>query len=175
MFKIKAALLTPLYLSVSWVLTISYQLFTDSAVRSLTVYVAYISPAIAGWVNDNVDLIVFIYAFTWIFVLSSVIPSILLGKKRSILVQYTVCLILAILALSIQGILLTFTGFETTQLFSISAFLSNPILAVIYLSIPYVLMLALDIRANRAAKKNLQKIKPQPYEKAIVDQTDEKY
>lgn len=153
MLEIKAGFLTPMYLSVSWILTVTYQLFTDTAVNTLAVYVGYISPAIAVWINQNIDLIVFIYAFTWIFVLSSVIPSLLLGKKRSILVQYTVCLILAVLALSIQGLLSTFVGFDIAQLFTVVAFLSNPVLAGLYLAIPYLIMLALDLRANARAKK----------------------
>jgi len=146
-------LLTPFYLSVSWVLTISYQLFTDCAVKSLTVYISFISVELATWLNENIDLIVFIYAFTWIFLLSSVIPALLLGKKRSILVQYIVCLALAVLALSIQGILLTYTGFEVTQIFSVSGFFNNPLLAIFYLSIPYVAMIALDMHVKKKSKK----------------------
>jgi hypothetical protein len=149
---IKTGVLAPVYLSVSWVLTVTYQLFTDTAVRALSVNIAFISPMVSSWINDNIDLIVFIYAFTWIFVLSSVIPSLLLGKKRSVLTQYVVCLSLAVLALSIQGLLLTFVDFDIAQLFSVAALLSNPILAVIYLAIPYLVMLALDLKSNAQSK-----------------------
>jgi hypothetical protein len=166
--EVKAGFLTPLYLSVSWILTVTYQLFTDTAVKTLSVYVDYISPTLALWINQNIELIVFIYAFTWIFVLSSVIPALLLGKKRSILVQYAVCLILAILALSVQGVLLTYTGFEITQLFSFAAFLSNPVLAGLYLAIPYLIMLALDLRANaRSKKEDAVTIKEIPINKEV--------
>jgi hypothetical protein len=151
--EIKAGVLTPVYLSISWILTVTYQLFTDTAVKTVAVYVNYVSPTVALWINQNIDLIVFIYAFTWIFVLSSVIPALLLGKKRSILVQYTVCLILAVLALSIQGLLLAYAQFDITQLFTVVAFLSNPFLAGLYLAIPYLIMLALDLRANAQTKK----------------------
>ena len=36
----KASLLTPLYLSFSWVLTVSYQLFTDTAVKAFAAPIA---------------------------------------------------------------------------------------------------------------------------------------
>jgi hypothetical protein len=124
-------------------------LFTDTAVRSLTVYIAYVSPVLANWVTENIELVVFIYAFTWIFLLSSVIPSLLLGKKRSILVQYMVCLILAVLALSVQGLLLTYGGIEISQIFAAATFLSNPFLAGLYLAVPYLIMLALDLRTKK--------------------------
>ena len=40
----KAALITPLYLSVSWVLTISYQLLTDTAVKTVAGNIALLWP-----------------------------------------------------------------------------------------------------------------------------------
>jgi hypothetical protein len=137
---------------------VTYQLFTDTAVKTLAVYVTFLSPAIATWITQNMDLIVFIYAFTWIFVLSSVIPSLLLGKKRGVLVQYTVCLILAVLALSIQGLLIAYSGFDISQMFSAAALLSNPVLAGLYLAVPYLVMLSLDLRSNRQTKKASNKV-----------------
>ena len=151
----KAAILTPLYLSVSWVLTVSYQLFTQTAVETLAFNIISLSPTVSTWSSD-IEMIVFVYAFTWIFVLSSVIPSQLLGKERSVLVQYFVCLVLAFLAFSIQNLLVTYGGGQTQQLFSISTFLGNPILAVAYLAIPYVVMLGLDIHARRQRRRATQ-------------------
>lgn len=152
----RAAILTPLYLSVSWVLTVSYQLFTETAVKTLAFNVNFLSPTASTMLTSNIDMIVFIYAFTWIFVLSSVIPSLLLGKERSVLTQYFVCLILSFLAFTIQSILVTYGGGQVQQLFSVSTFLSNPILAVAYLAIPYIVMLGLDIRARKARKRATQ-------------------
>jgi hypothetical protein len=88
-------------------------------------------------------MIVFVYAFTWIFVLSSVIPSVLLGKERSILSQYFVCLVLAFLAFSIQDLLLAYGGVQIQRLFTSATFLNNPVLAVIYLIIPYLVMVGI--------------------------------
>lgn len=147
---IKAGIVAPVYLSVSWVLTVTYQLFTDAAVRALSANIAFISPALSAWISNNIPLIVFIYAFTWIFVLSSVIPSLLLGKKRGVLTQYLVCLSLAIIALSIQELIF---NYASSELNSIAAFLTNPILAAIYLAIPYLVMLTLDLRSNAQSRK----------------------
>jgi hypothetical protein len=111
-FPVKAAVLTPLYLSMSWVLTVSYQLFTDTAVRTIAFNVKSVLPSVSGWLSQNIEMVVFIYAFSWIFVLSSVIPSIILGRERSVLMQFVVCLLLTLLALSINDVLLFFGGME---------------------------------------------------------------
>jgi hypothetical protein len=111
-FPVKAAVLTPLYLSMSWVLTVSYQLFTDTAVRTIAFNVNSVLPSVSGWLSQNIEMVVFIYAFSWIFVLSSVIPSIIIGRERSVLLQFVVCLLLTLLALSINDVLLFFGGMK---------------------------------------------------------------
>jgi hypothetical protein len=95
---LKAAVLTPMYLSFSWVLTISYQIFTDTAVKTVSTALANPWPSAATWLSSNIQTVSFVYAFSWIFVLSSVLPSLLLGRGRSVFVQYTVCLILTFIA-----------------------------------------------------------------------------
>jgi hypothetical protein len=112
-----------------------------------------LSPAAATWLSANIDTVVFVYAFTWIFVLSSVIPAVLLGKSRGVLVQYVVCLVIAFLSLSVQGLLLTYGGFQSQQLFSSATFLNNPILAGFYLVIPYMVMVAIDVHSRRKRKE----------------------
>ena len=88
------AILTPLYISVAWAAMISYQLFTQVAVTSVFVSVDTIWPSnISMWLMARIDTINFIHAFAWIFVLSSVIPSALLGKQRGVLVQFFCCLV----------------------------------------------------------------------------------
>jgi hypothetical protein len=149
-------LLAPMYLSFSWVLTVSYQLFTDTAVKSIAANFNLWWPAAGAWLNSNIETIVFIYAFTWIFVLSSVIPSVILGKERSILIQYLVVLALTLIAFFMADILQAAAGIQVKQIFEAAAFLQNPILAGVYLAIPYLFMIGLDIRAR---KKNTGKEK----------------
>jgi len=134
-------------------LTVSYQLFTDTAVRSLAAYLSLSSPTVSFWLNSNIEVIIFVYAFTWIFVLSSVIPSVLLGKERSIFIQYLVVLILTLLAFYMKDILQSFTGFQIHQLLEAAYILQNPAIAAIYLSAPYLLMIGLDTRSRRKARK----------------------
>ncbi len=151
----RAALLAPTYLAVSWVLTVSYQLFTDTAVKSIATYTNLSWPAAGLWLNSNIQTIVFVYAFTWIFVLSSVIPSVILGKRRSTLIQYAVVLTLTLIAFYMADILQAVAGIQIEQIFAVAIFLKNPILAGFYLSAPFLFMIGLDIRSK---KKRTQEV-----------------
>jgi hypothetical protein len=156
----RAALATPAYISIAWTLMISYQLFAQTAVSAVTTYVGILSPAIGTWLITHIDTIVFIYAFAWVFVLSSVIPSILLGKGRSVLIQFLVCLALTLIALTLQDQLTSYATQPIAGLSSITSLLQNPIFATGYLFMPYVFMITLDIRARR--KQRLQLTPPEP-------------
>jgi hypothetical protein len=149
----KATLLTPLYLSVAWILMASYQLFTETTVESLTSYINYFIPTIGAWMALRIDMIVFIHSFAWIFLLSSAIPSLILGKGRSVLVQFGVCLTLAFLAFVIQDVLTAQTSGALNQILGISQVFQNPLLATLYLSIPYLLMLGFDIKSKLKYEK----------------------
>jgi len=95
----KATILTPMYLSVAWTLMTSYQFFTATTVESVTAFINVYLPIVGAWMAARLDMIVFIHSFAWIFLLSSVIPALLLGKERGVLVQFGVCLTLAFLTL----------------------------------------------------------------------------
>jgi uncharacterized membrane protein YwaF len=132
---------------------VSYQFFTKTAVTTVVTHLNALWPLLGGWIASRMEMIIFIYAFAWIFVLSSVIPSFILGKERSVLVQFLVCLTLAFSAIFIQDLLGTYGYDPVDQLSSMAIMLYNPILAVVYLSIPYVLMLSLDVQARRKRRK----------------------
>ena len=149
----KATLMTPLYVSVAWTMMITYQVFTQTAVSTVLSFFNVLWPAAGEWLLLRMDMIIFIYAFAWVFVLSSVIPSILLGKERSVLVQFFVCLTLTFVAFAIQDALNTYWGMPIEQLFSLAVVFHNPFLAVIYVLIPYILMLTIDIRSRRKKGK----------------------
>jgi hypothetical protein len=148
----KAALLTPMYVSVAWTLMISYQLFTETAVTSVVTQISSLLPQAGIWLSSRMDLIIFIYAFAWVFVLSSAIPSVILGKERGVLVQFFVCLTLTFLAFVILDVLKTYGGNLLNQMLSLSFLFSNPILAGLYLSIPYITLIALDLRCRKRNK-----------------------
>lgn len=149
----KAALATPLYISAAWTLMISHQLFTQTAVTTVIIYIDIFWPSVGAWLASRMDMIVFIYAFAWVFVLSSAIPSVILGKERGVLIQFFVCLILTFVAFVVQDILTTHGGGPMDQLFSLAVLFNNPFLAGGYLLIPYFLMLMLDIRSRKKQKK----------------------
>jgi hypothetical protein len=148
----KALFITPLYLSVAWTLMISYQLFTETAVTSLVTQIDTFLPSIGFWLTSRVDLVVVFYSFAWVFVLSSVIPSLLLGKERGVLVQFFVCLTLTFLAFVLLDVLELYAGTSLAQLLSFAFVFSNPILATLYLALPYIVMIGLDVRSRRRNK-----------------------
>lgn len=153
----RAGLITPAYLSISWVLTVSYQLLTEIAVRTIGVNFGLLNSDIGLWINTNIQTIMFVYAFTWIFVLSSVIPSVILGKQRSVIVQYAVVLTLSLIALFMPDILLGLTGFDVRSVADYAVFLQNPVIAGLYLAIPYLFMLGLDLRSRNSIKNRRNK------------------
>jgi hypothetical protein len=155
----KAALATPLYISFAWILMVSYQLFTQTAVKTVVVHIGIFWPSVSAWLTSRMDMIVFIYAFAWVFLLSSAVPSVILGKERGVLAQFFVCLIITFVAFVVQDIISTYRGGPIDELFRLTALFHNPFLAVGYLLTPYILMLVLDIRSKRkrAEEETLEK------------------
>lgn len=152
----KATLLTPLYISVAWTLMTSYQLFTETTVKSITMYINMYLPSIGVWLASRLDMIVFIHSFAWIFLLSSFIPALLLGKERGVLVQFGVCLTLAFLANVVQYAVTDIGNGALEQILGLASLFQNPALAAAYLSLPYLLMLGFDIRGKRKKEKWLK-------------------
>lgn len=149
----RATVATPVYLSFAWILMISYQLFTQTAVTTVVSYIDKSWPFVGAWLTSRTEMIVFIYAFSWVFVLSSAIPSVILGKQTGVLIQFFVCLTLTFAAFLIKDLLATYGGGPIESFFSFSGLFHNPFLAVGYLSIPYALMLILDVRSRKRRKK----------------------
>jgi len=77
----------------------------------------------------------------------------ILGKGRSVLVQFIVCLTLTLMAFTIQDALAGYAARPVAEIFSLNALLQNPILAVTYLLMPYILMITLDIRSRKKPKQ----------------------
>jgi len=150
----KAAVVAPMYISVAWTLMVTYQFFTETAVSTIATYISAMWPPLGIWVSSRIDMIVFVHAFAWVFLLSSAIPSIILGKGRSVLIQFIVCLTVTFFAFVIQDILLIYGGGVLNRILSLTGIFQNPLLAVCYLSLPYLLMLGFDIRSRRKQKKS---------------------
>jgi hypothetical protein len=153
----KAAFVTPMYLSVAWTLMVSYQLFTETAVNSVVIQVNSLMPSIGIWLSSRMDLVIFVYAFAWVFVLSSALPSLILGKERGVLVQFFVCLTLTFLAFALSDALKSYAGDFMNQLLGLSSLFSSPVLASLYLSIPFITLVALDLQCRKKKKANATK------------------
>jgi hypothetical protein len=110
-------------------------------------------PSAGALLALRMDMIIFIHTFAWVFVLSSVIPSIILGKERSVLVQFFVCLALTVLAFEIQNVLNINGSGSINQLSSLAVFFQNPFLAAAYLAMPYIAMIMIDVCARKREKK----------------------
>ena len=145
----KATLLTPVYISVAWTLMTSYQLFTQTTVDTVTTYIYTYLPTVGAWMASRIDMLVFIHSFAWIFLLSSFIPSLLLGKQRGVLVQFGLCLTLAVLANIVQGAVADISQGPLDQILGVAPLFQNPVLATGYMSLPYLLMVWFDIRGKR--------------------------
>ncbi|MCK4223292.1 hypothetical protein KAX01_03255 [Candidatus Bathyarchaeota archaeon] len=169
----KVAITAPLYISVAWSLIVSYQLFTQTAVYSVVSFLDSFWGSASQLLIPRIATIVFIHAFAWIFVLSSVIPSILLGKSRSVLLQFFLCLTLTLVATSVEGMLMFMMGNSPViQVEALSPLFQNPILAGIYLSVPYILMLYLDIHSRRSGKTEAEKSETTVLDDVAVDEED---
>ena len=127
----------------------SYQFFTQTTVTTVTMYINMYLPTIGAWLASRLDMIVFIHSFAWIFLLSSAIPSLILGKERGVLVQFGVCLTITFLAFLVQDALTSFGSGALDQILGLAPLFQNPLLAAIYVSLPYLLMLGFDIRGRR--------------------------
>jgi hypothetical protein len=146
----KATILTPLYISIAWTLMTSYQLFTETTITTITTAIGTYLPTIGAWMTARLDMIVFIHSFAWIFLLSSVIPALLLGKQRGVLIQFALCLTLAFLAFVIQDAVAAGLGNGALdQILGLAPLFRNPFLAAVYLLLPYLLMLWFDVRGKR--------------------------
>jgi len=152
----KATIITPLYISVAWALMTTYQFFTQTTVTSVTIFIGNQLPTIGAWMASRLDMIVFIHSFAWIFLLSSAIPSLILGKERGVLVQFGLCLTLTFLAFVVQDAITSFDSGVMNQIFGLAPVFQNPILATAYLSLPYLLMIGFDIRGKRKKEKRLK-------------------
>jgi hypothetical protein len=155
----RATILTPLYLSVAWTLMTTYQFFTAATVESVTASINMYLPIVGNWMATRLDMIVFIHSFAWIFLLSSVIPALLLGKERGVLVQFGLCLTLALLTYIVQDVVTGLSSRALDQILGLAPLFQNPVLAAAYLSLPYILMVGFDIRSRRKKEKwlNLKK------------------
>ena len=157
---VRAALTTPLYISSIWVLLITYQMFTHVAVISVVQFINPIFPSAQEFLMPRIDRIEFLYSFAWIWVMTSLIPSLIL-KRKSALLQFVIVLVLTFLALEFESILSFTVGGEVVQqIFGATSLLRNPVLAILYLLSPFLIIFSVDFYDKR--RRELEKKLEQP-------------
>jgi hypothetical protein len=132
---------------------ITYQIFTQTAVSTIVANINAFIPSLGVWLSSRMDLVVFVYSFAWVFILSSAIPCAILGKERGVLIQFFLCLAITFLAFIMVDIIESYTSISMGQFLGFSHFFNNLVVASLYLAIPYILMIALDIRSRNMVKQ----------------------
>lgn len=148
-------IVTAVYLTIAWTLMVSYQIFTKTALASVAVGLSGSLPMGASWLNTRSDLAVFICGFAWMFVLSAMVSTLMFGKERRLSIQFLVSLLLTIAGSTLLGAL-GGVGLDLSDPNMLSSpftwIFGNGFFAGFYLALPFIFMLALDIRAIRKRK-----------------------
>jgi len=91
-------------LALAWLLMLTYQIFTKTALITIVSFMGSV-PSLASLLNSNITVGIFVCAFAWMFVLSSIISNLMFGKQKRIFIQFLVSLVLTLTA---SGILAAF-------------------------------------------------------------------
>ncbi len=148
--------ITAAYLIIAWALMVSYQIFTQSALATVSTSLTGPAPLIASWLRSSSGLATFICGFAWIFVLSAVVSQLMFGRERRLSVQFLVSLGLTLVGSTILG-LLNEAGWYPSNLNVVSApfsaFFGNAAFAWLYIALPFIFMLVIDFRSFNKKKK----------------------
>ena len=147
----KGVLVTAIFLAAAWVLMLSYQIFTKAALTTIASSMKGSVAFLGSSLGSNISLAVFVCSFAWMFVLSSVISNLLFGKQRRVFIQFLISLALTVTA----AVLFDAFKWAGWDLSNPNTLLSNQYARVfgnswfsaLYLSVPFVFMIVLDIRA----------------------------
>jgi len=143
---------TVLYLVIAWALMLSYQIFSQPALTTLSTSLAGSAPLVATWINSGMGSAVFVFSFAWMFVFSSIIQTLMFGNERRLTIQFLVSLGLTLLGSTLLGAIGAL-GLDLSAANLISSPLAtlfgNVFFAVFYLALPFIVMLALDIWQSR--------------------------
>ena len=152
----RGKLVTTVLLAVAWVLMLTYQIFTKTALTTVVSSMGAV-PSLALLLNSNIDVEIFICAFAWMFVLSSTISNLMFGKQKRIFLQFLVGLILTLTAsgllTALKDIGLDLSNPNTVMSNSYAHVFNNALFSGFYLSLPFICMIAIDLRTMKKWKK----------------------
>jgi hypothetical protein len=144
-----------IYLVLAWILMVSYQIFTKSALTTFASSLSGSVPLLAAWINSNADLAIFICSFAWMFVLSALVSIIMFGRERRLTIQFLVSLALTLTGSALLG-LLNLAGLNLSNPNVVSSpftlLFGNVFFAFFYLALPFIFMVAVDLRIMKIRK-----------------------
>jgi len=152
----RGIVVTSVCLAIAWLLMLTYQIFTKTALTTMVSSMGSV-PSLASLLNSNITVGIFVCAFAWMFVLSSIISNLMFGKQRRIFIQFLVSLVLTLTASGIfaalKGVGLDLSNPKIVLSNSYAQVFSNAVFSVFYLSLPFICMIVIDLRAMRKRKK----------------------
>ena len=147
--------LTAVYLVAVWVLMVSYQIFTQTALNNLSSALMTSAPMVATWLTSSSAVAAFICGFAWTFVLSAIVQQLMFGRERRLSIQFLISLVLTLAGSAMLG-LLSYVGLDLANPAVISepfmAAFGNAFFALFYLALPFIFMIAMDIYSSKRHK-----------------------
>jgi hypothetical protein len=135
---------------------VSYQIFTQTALTTVASAFSVSSPAFASALNTGSSLVVFVCSFAWIFVLSAVVSKLMFGRERRLSIQFLVSLVLTLTGSTLLGLLFE-AGVDLANpsvlAQPLTALFGNAVFAFFYLALPFIFMVAIDLRSVMKRKK----------------------
>ena len=143
-------------LALAYFLMLSYQIFTQTAVKSLVTSMGVVNPFLASLLNSRMDLAVFICSFAWTFVLSSIITSLIFGRERRLSIQFFISLALTIVSGALidlfKGVGLDISN-PHLMIPSFYPQIFNPAVSFIFLALPFIFMITIDLHLIKKIKR----------------------
>jgi hypothetical protein len=147
--------LKALYLVLAWVLMVSYQIFTQSALKTIASSLHGIFSPVASLLSSNSATAVFICSFAWMFVLSALVSIIMFGRERRLTIQFMVSLGLTLTGSALLGAL-NLAGLDLSNPNVLSQpftlLFGNVFFAFFYLALPFIFMLFVDLGLMKIRK-----------------------
>jgi ABC-type enterochelin transport system permease subunit len=129
---------------------VSYQAFTQTAVKTVASALDGPAPLIASWIDSSSAVTTFICGFAWMFVLSALAQALMFGRERRLSIQFLVSLALTAAGSAVLGLISILLGPNLADPAVLTgpftAIFSNAAFAFFYLALPFIFMLVMDWR-----------------------------
>jgi hypothetical protein len=139
-------------LAVAYILMVSYQVFAQNALGSVVEALKNINPVLTSILDSGSgsQIIVFVCSFAWMFVLSATVSKLMFGRERRLSVQFLVSFALTLTGAALLYLLQNVLGVNLSDPSVLSkpflVVFDNAIFSFFYLTLPFIVMVALDLR-----------------------------